>query len=553
MACNKNYNFVLDLSNVPKKEGTNLFDWKNSIGCIVNFSSDNFCGKLEIIEYIPKHIISDNSYLIVKYENDILSPITVQGFKNGKLSRILQKYLFEWKYEIGDIVIDENKNMTIIDRKYDNGIQYYKIKCNKCGFDCGEHYYNQVFKEEMWISIYNLNKAKGCPCCGRSSKIVVSGINDIPTTAPWMIKYFQGGYNEAKMYTQYSNNKLFFICPYCNRVSDKKIPIHNLRKYFGLSCICNDKMSFPNKFIYFLFEQIKDNIDYFEKEYQPEWAKPYRYDLFFIIKNKKYIVEMDGGVGHGNKKFKSQEIDREGLERDKVKDKLAFDNNITVIRIDCLKSDFEYIKNNVLNSLINIIDLSNVNWKKLEEYCTSNIVKEICEYYNRTHDTILNISNVFKTSTRSIIDNLEKGNRLGWCNYIKINKTKENNIKKCIDYINNDPNCTVNELSNGTGLSYCTVNKYLHQLEYEEFLKNSKEKGYKESSKRMTEKNSKIVYVYDLKLKFLGKYCSENEIERISLKDFGVILKSRAISRVCTGERKQYKGFIFSHTKLHND
>lgn len=85
MGCNKNYNFVLDLSNIPQKENTKLFDWKNSVGYIVNFTSDKLCGELKIIEYIGKHIISNNSYLIVKYKNNILSPITVQCFKDGKL------------------------------------------------------------------------------------------------------------------------------------------------------------------------------------------------------------------------------------------------------------------------------------------------------------------------------------------------------------------------------------------------------------------------------------------------------------------------------------
>ena len=41
---------------------------------------------------------------------------------------------------------------------------------------------------------------KRCACC--SNSVVVEGINDIPTTAPWMVDYFPGGYEEAKRYTK---------------------------------------------------------------------------------------------------------------------------------------------------------------------------------------------------------------------------------------------------------------------------------------------------------------------------------------------------------------
>lgn len=53
----------------------------------------------------------------------------------------------------------------------------YDISCNICGWDNG------------WIAEKILKQGCGCPCC--ASKIVVPGINDIATTVPWMIQYFQ--------------------------------------------------------------------------------------------------------------------------------------------------------------------------------------------------------------------------------------------------------------------------------------------------------------------------------------------------------------------------
>lgn len=46
-----------------------------------------------------------------------------------------------------------------------------------------------------------------------SSKPIVR-VNDIPTTSPWMIPYFQGGEEEAKKYKNQSHQKITPICPY---------------------------------------------------------------------------------------------------------------------------------------------------------------------------------------------------------------------------------------------------------------------------------------------------------------------------------------------------
>ena len=66
-----------------------------------------------------------------------------------------------------------------------------------------------------------LSSNQGCACC--HSLVVVPGINDIPTTDPWMISYFQGGYDEAKRYTHGSEQKIHPVCPECGRIKDKAI------------------------------------------------------------------------------------------------------------------------------------------------------------------------------------------------------------------------------------------------------------------------------------------------------------------------------------------
>lgn len=107
--------------------------------------------------------------------------------------------------DINTKIVDYKRNLTIIDIEYKSNIynikgrkksmreKYYKYKCNICGWDNG------------LIRASDLNKGAGCSCC--AGKTVVEGINDIPTVAPYMVKYFQGGYDEAKLYSIGSKKK----------------------------------------------------------------------------------------------------------------------------------------------------------------------------------------------------------------------------------------------------------------------------------------------------------------------------------------------------------
>ena len=118
-----------------------------------------------------------------------------------------------WKYKIGDRIVDDKRDLTIIEQIYLNDnkgykVKYYKYKCNKCGFDCGEYYDSKdgEYKNEKWIIEYGLySEKRGCSCCCGNSNIVVKGINDIATTNPELVKYFID-INDAYKYT-YSSNK----------------------------------------------------------------------------------------------------------------------------------------------------------------------------------------------------------------------------------------------------------------------------------------------------------------------------------------------------------
>lgn len=411
-----------------------------------------------------------------------------------------------YKYNIVDKIVDDHRNLTILDRKVEkvlnvakkDGTEHkkgenfylnvikYKIACNNCGFD-GEIFYRKGKKyNEYWVQQGNLaNQKSGCPICGRkNSLITVSNINSIVANdnTKWMIPYFQGEYDEAKMYTPGSNEKKYFICPSCGRVKDKQMCINTLFQRKHLPCICGDGISYPNKYGFELFNnQLKDQINNFHREYQPEWAKPYYYDFYFERNNNKYICEFDGGLGHGKEMHRlSAKSLEESVKIDTIKDKMATDHNIEIIRIDTSVSDSNYILKNILNSeLSKIFDMSVVDFIKCDEFACSNLVKTICLDYENLDISLTELSKKYFLSLQTVIIYIKHGRNIGWCTR-EPDKHSPVNIKK--------------------------VKMIFDNGNYEIFE-------------------------------------SAAELERISYERFGVKLYQNAIRAVCSGSRRHYKGF----------
>ena len=76
-----------------------------------------------------------------------------------------------------------------------------------------------------------------------------------------------------------------------------------------------------------------------------------------------------------------------------MKDYLAISNGYDIIRIDCMKSDFEYIKCNVLKSKIaEIVNFEKTNWDELEKsLINENYVKKVSEIFNENVGFIFRI------------------------------------------------------------------------------------------------------------------------------------------------------------------
>lgn len=471
--CNENVKILNDLP-----MSGNRISSKKMVGVIleVEYYGEVYTG-IEILEYISTKGI--NPRFLVRY-NGIEKDIQCGNFLKGQFGNILGLTTKDFKVEIGQVFKDDKRDLIITDRKIvtnDRGHRkdnekWYKYTCNKCGWTEGWVIEGTLLTLECRSS-----------CCG--NKKTVLGINTIWDTDRWMCDL---GVSEedAKAHTRGSNKKISVVCPDCKNKRYKKIKDIYAKKSIG--CKCGDGASYPEKFMFNVLSQL--NIK-FETEYSPSYLDKKRSD--FYIASMKLAIEVDGGLGHegGIIHGKSDKTLNELVEIDRWKDKQHLLNGIETIRINCFKSDVEYIKDNILKSKLNeLFDLSIVNWNDADLYAIkSNKVKEVCDYWNNKEEweTVTDLSDVFKCNRGTIVVYLKKGTKLGLCDYDGKEEFRKNNIKKA------------------------------KQVEI-----------FKDSIS-------------------LGAFESCSELERQSEELFGVKLFNGAISSVCLGKLKHYKGYFFKY------
>lgn len=477
------------LDDLPRK-GRNI-SWADSLGHKINFIYDDIRGKIEITGY-------DKGKITIVYNNRDFS-ICVSHFKECKLGKILNVYTGDFKVTVGEEFKDEKRDMVIIDREYrkkeqkpdnigrlyTNNQKWYRYKCNKCGWN------------EGWIKESNLigSKKCGCSCCRGLTPIL--GINTIWDTDRWMVDL---GVSEedAKKYTRSSNKKIKVKCPNCGRGKNTKFNRLYVDKSIG--CVCGDGFSYNEKFIYCLLKQLDVNFIMELSKSTFEWCKNYRYD--FYLSDYSCIIETHGMQHYevnGFSTVNGREL-KEEQKNDDVKKHLAIKNNIkSYIVIDCRYSKFEYVKNSIINSELNkLFDLSKIDWKKCEEFALKNIVKEVCNYWNNKEEweTTINIAEIFKLNQCTIRRYLNKGSKLGWCNY------------------------------DGT----------------KEFLRNVNKNTNLNKKPVMVFKDGELIITFN----------SLKDVEKFSEPILGVKLCSDYVSLVCKGKRKDYKGLTFKYASNHD-
>lgn len=248
----------------------------------------------------------------------------------------------------------------------------------------------------------------GCPYCAGYK--VWQGFNDLWTTRPdiaCMLKDPNDGYK----YSKASYKKVTFVCPNCGNEINKRISDVYTD---GLACqMCSDGISYPNKFGRAFLCQLP--INNLVCEYSPTWARPYIYDNYFQYDGVEYILEMDGGLHYLESGLSNISLE-ERKAIDMIKDELAIQNNIKIIRINCLKSDKEYIANNILHSTFkDIFDLSIIDWNLCDQRAQKSLVKESCNLYSSGVHKLSTIANMLNISVYTVRNYIKKGESLGWC------------------------------------------------------------------------------------------------------------------------------------------
>lgn len=411
----------IDLSTLPRKKGGfNKIDWFKCKKCKVNFIHNDIKGIIEIVDVKRQ---DNRTILYIKYNNKI-EKIKTDNFQKCKLQKILGERISGFKVEIDTKFKDNKRDITITDREYRQRVdnkgnnKWYKYTCNVCGWTEGWVVENALISQNV-----------GCSCC--KGFTVGKGINDIPTVANWMIPYFQDGYNEAKLYTCRSMQKIQPICPDCGRVKSTKLAIDTIYKNHSIGCSCSDRISYPEKIMHSVLEQLELEFQTQLTKSTFKWIEDYRYDFYFELNNEQYIIETNGNQHYQDAWDKLEKTQ----ENDRLKKQLALKNGINLenyIIIDCRESTLEWIKQNIFKSnLARIFDLNQISWLKAEEFALTNLAKIACEYKRDNVDFMTtDIAKIMNLSSSTIRNYLKRGSKIwDWINYDGNYEKKQAQIK----------------------------------------------------------------------------------------------------------------------------
>lgn len=336
--------------------------------------------------------------------------------------------------------------------KYTGLYNFVRCKCKDCGYE---------FDVQATCLVWQRRR---CPLC--TNKVVVQGINDVATTHPSLTKYFKNQ-DDAHKYCATNAVQVAFKCPTCG---DERSYQLNVISRKGYHCsFCGDRVSFPNRVIRGLLKYLK--AENFEYEYAPNWAGKYLYDATFTKDGQRYVVEMDGGFHYKVAHFKgyTEEDLLERQEADRVKDKLAKQNNCIMIRVNSYPEKMEHIVSQIQSSLLSeLFNLSNVPWDDILYY-DKELLSQICSMYANDNMSATKIAKQIGIERHSIAKYLHRGTQLGLCNYsvedakgrctripIKCTDTKTNEI-----HIYNSITDVLSLLvSKGISTSYQTIRQH---------------------------------------------------------------------------------------------
>lgn len=339
----------------------------------------------KLSKYVDYHRDGRNKIVVDKILNSDIKPVLFKARKNSYL------------YNKEDVVDTNSGKVRVLEQthKFNNsGVKRkaYKVECMACG-------YTYIDYE------YTLSKGVGCGCC--NNKIIVKGVNDMWTTDPDLAKMLENK-EDGYRYSKKSSKKLNWICPICKTVHKQK-SISNISQK-GLNCACHRTKSYPNRFMYWLLDDLKIH---FEDEKCFSWAGKRRYD--FYIPSLNTIIEMNGSQHYVERSSFTRKSLKDEQDNDAIKTNLALENGIShYVVINSSQSDFDFIRKNVINSdLKNLLSFADVDWEKIQEKCENNIIYEIANYWNAGIHKAEEIGNIVGLSKSPVAKYLNKCEKFG--------------------------------------------------------------------------------------------------------------------------------------------
>lgn len=305
-----------------------------------------------------------------------------------------QEYTIE---DFRNILSEKLPTYRCLGTEYINSKTKIDVMCDK----------GHVFK----ISLDAIKNNRKCNIC--SNTIITPGINDLNTTHPHITQYLVNK-DDGTKYAFYTKTKLPFKCPYCGNIVEK-MPSCVLRNNHEFICVCNDGVSYPEKFMSNILNQLNIQYKYQLSSHDFKWCGKYRYDFYLCAKNT--VLETHGKQHYGTNFFTDSKIIS---DTDIKKEHLAKQNGVKYVAIDMRYSTLEYCKQSILQSdFFQQYDLSIIDWDMADIFACKSLLAKIANDWCNGETNIKKLATKYKIHTATIYKYLEKANELHLCSFNK--------------------------------------------------------------------------------------------------------------------------------------
>ena len=301
----------------------------------------------------------------------------------------------EYRYQVGEVVNDTLKIMR----------QTGKGKNNAKAYEVQSLFYLDA--PRIIISEYDLNRGYKDPY--KTNRRIFEG-NSLWSVAE-LRKYIIDE-EQAKTIAPNHSKKIRVKCPTCD--TEKLITPNKMMQRKNISCrLCSKGTSYPELFM-MAYLEVKE-IKY---EYQKVFDDLPNRRFDFYIKDFG-ILEVNGEQHYKepNRNSTWAESYNKTKSSDREKYKYCYDKNINIVSIDCSRSSYEYIRNNInkiiglpkirSNEKIKILEIINNN----KQYPVKEIIysfkkgvsfRKMSYVFNISEDTIRNVLKRFDVTSRKI-------------------------------------------------------------------------------------------------------------------------------------------------------